>query len=166
MVDIKILILFILNRLTEPVDMDTLAEITLLDNGIGYFDLTECVASLTETGHITLDGGKYAVTDKGRRNGEITESSLPYSVRLKAEKSASQIRERTRRSAMIRTARVIRRGGGYDVTLSLSDGLGEIMHTVVFAADEKQAAALENGFRDRAEQIYNQFLDSILKDRK
>ena len=164
MVDIKILILFILNRLTEPVDMDTLAELTLLDSGIGYFDLTECVASLTATGHISLDGGKYTITEKGQRNGGITESSLPYSVRIKAEQTAAQIRNRTRRDSMIKTSRTIRRGGGYDVTLTLSDGLGEIMHTVLFATDEKQAAALENGFREKAEKIYNRLIESILEN--
>ena len=164
MVDIKILILFILNRLSDPVDMDTLAELTLLDSGIGYFDLAECVASLTATGHITLDGGKYSITEKGRRNGEITESSLPYSVRIKAEQTAAQIRKRTRRESMIRTSRTIRRGGGYDVTLTLSDGIGEIMHTVLFATDEKQAAALENGFREKAETVYNQLVKSILDE--
>ena len=36
--DIKILILFILQRLYAPISMDTLAELTLCDDGISYFD--------------------------------------------------------------------------------------------------------------------------------
>ena len=39
--DIKILILFVLRRLPDYVQGDTLAELVLCDDGISYFDYTE-----------------------------------------------------------------------------------------------------------------------------
>lgn len=161
--DIKILILFVLNRVDVPMDMPTLTEITLVDGAINYFDFTECVADLVKTEHLHLSCNKYSITEKGKTNGEITETSLPFSVRVKAEKLASELRSRLKRDSLILTERNIRRGGGYDVSLSLSDGLGVIMSATLFAPDEEGAKSLESGFRRNAEKAYNKLLEGILE---
>ncbi|NLM85036.1 MAG: DUF4364 family protein [Clostridiales bacterium] len=163
-IEIKILILFILRRLPEPVTLDTLSALTLCDGGITYFDFTECLAELVETGHIETDGHTYAITEKGRMNGEITENSLPYSVRVKAEEGVGQMRTELMRRSAINTSRTVRRKGGYTVHLSLSDGVSEICAIDLFAASEKQAKALENGFIKNAEKIYNGLIRLILQE--
>ncbi len=161
--DIKILILFVLRRLSEPVTLDKLAELTLCDGGISYFDFAECVDELITTGHIEADGDSYTITEKGIRNGSITENGLPYSVRVKAEKSATAANAQLRRQSMITTSRSIRRGGGYSVDLSLSDGMGEILSLELYAANEAQAIDIEKGFRERAESVFNVIIEELLK---
>ena len=81
--DIKILILYILRRLPGTVDPETLAELCQCDSGVGYFDYSDCLAELVETGHLVLEDDRYAITEKGRRDGAACESSLPYSVKRK-----------------------------------------------------------------------------------
>lgn len=159
--DIKILILFILRRLREPVTFDTLTELTMCDEGIGYFDYSECVAELVKTGHLLREGDNYSVTPKGNRNGEITESALPYTVRMKAENAASLLRVAQSRDLMIKTFRTNRDEGGLTVNLSLSDGIGDIVAMELFAVNERQASALEKGFRANAEKVYNSLLDML-----
>ena len=44
--DIKILILYILNHLPAAVDAQTLSDLVFCDNGIGYFDYSDCLAEL------------------------------------------------------------------------------------------------------------------------
>ena len=161
-IDIKILILFILSRLSEPVTLDTLAGLTLCDDGIGYFDFVECVSELADTEHVATDGTFYRITEKGARNGEITENFIPYPVRIRAERNAAELRMRQSRQAMIKTSRETRRKGGYNVTLTLSDGLEDVITMSLFAASEAQAIALENGFHERAEAIYNTIIKTIL----
>lgn len=63
--DIKILILYILNHLPAAVDGQTLSDLVFCDNGIGYFDYSDCLAELVDTAHITEEGGKYRITEKG-----------------------------------------------------------------------------------------------------
>ena len=84
--DIKILILFILRRLPGVVDRETLGELCQCDNGIGYFDYSDCLSELTENGNVVETPEGYQITEKGARNADAVESSLPYSVRTKALK--------------------------------------------------------------------------------
>ena len=99
--DIKILILFVLDQLPGPVDALTLEDLVFCDDGIGYFDYSDCLAELAETGQITEENGRYQITETGSRNVAAVGSSLPYSVRSKALKTAAPLAERMRRAAMI-----------------------------------------------------------------
>lgn len=161
-IEIKILILFILRRLPEPIAFDALIELAMCDDGISYFDLSECIAELVKTDHLSLEGGKYSITKKGMRNGEITENGIPYSVRAKAEKSTAEIRAAQNRNAMIKTSSICDQESGYKVNLSLSDGFGDVVSMELFAANEQQSLELEKGFRKNAESIYNALIELIL----
>ena len=151
--DIKILILFILRRLPGEVDPHTLAELCQCDEGIGYFDYSDCLAELVETNHISESADGYTITEKGARNADAVESSLPYSVRSKALKLLAPIEERMRRAAMI-TAKHSMSEDGCFVQLALSDGKGEIMNLRFLCADENQAKSIEKNFRRDAENYY------------
>ncbi|MCL2842677.1 MAG: DUF4364 family protein [Oscillospiraceae bacterium] len=162
--DIKILILFILGRLGEPVDIDTLTDLTFVDAGIGYFDFSECVAELLNTGHITETDGRLSITDKGLRNGQVAESRVPYSVRRRAEKKTAALVKIQRRNAMVKAEKENRLGGGLTVALSLSDGLGEILSMNIYAANDTQATAMVEAFTKQAEQIYGQVVALLVDE--
>ena len=159
--DIKILILYVLRRLPDFVDGETLAELAICDDGISYFDYAECLAELVETEHINQTGSQYKITEKGNRNGATIESSLPYSVRKKAEKSAAKVASKIRRNGMIKTGHYASDSGACIVDLSLSDGFGEIISTRLLTTGEEQAKLMEENFRERAELIYNQIIELI-----
>jgi len=162
-IEVKVLILFIMRRLPEPVTLEVLTGLTLCDDGIGYFDVTECLTDLVKTEHIHLEDGKYSLTPKGKRNGKTLEKNLPYSVRIKAEASAALVRSNLSRDAMIETYSCINDIGGYKVSLSLSDGIGDIISMELLAANEQQASIIEKGFRRDAEKIYHAIIDLLAK---
>ena len=158
--DIKILILFILRRLPAPVDAATLCDLVNCDDGIDYFDYTECLEDLVRTGHVSESDESYVITDKGRKNGEYVESSLPYSVRIKAEKSAVPVAERLSRMAMI-TARHENTESGCMLVVGMSDGKGEIFSSRLLVPDEEQDKKMEKKFRLGAEKIYTEVIKLI-----
>ena len=144
--------------------IDTLADLTFVDDGIGYFDFSECVAELLDTGHIIETDGHLSITDKGLRNGQATEHSIPYSVRRRAEKKAAALVKLWRRNAMVKAEKEARPGGGLTVALSLSDGLGEILNMNIYAANDTQATAMMETFTKQAEQIYGQVVGLLVDD--
>ncbi|MCD7845004.1 MAG: DUF4364 family protein [Oscillospiraceae bacterium] len=161
--DIKILILFVLEKLPGPVEPLVLSDLTLLDGGFTWFDYTDCLADLVKTGHITEADGKYEITEKGRQNVNTVASSLPYSVRAKAERLTAQVAAAMRRSSMIETASEPGSNGGQTVSLRLSDGMGEIISLRLAVPDETQAQRIEAQFRDRAEEIYNRIIQIFIE---
>ena len=162
-IEIKVLVLFVMRRLPEPVTIEVLTELTMCDEGVSYFDVTDCIAMLVKTDHLKIENKKYSLTTKGRRNGEILEKNLPYSVRTKAEDATAIVRGAQSRNAMIKTSRVADDVGEYKVSLTLSDGIGDIISMDLFAANEQQATTLENGFRKNAEKIYNTVIEMLTK---
>lgn len=161
--DIKILILYVLRRLPRPVDAQTLSELCSVDTGIGWFDYADCLDGLVQTGHAQeLSGGRYAVTEKGARNGEAAESSIPYSVRCKADRRIAPVAERMRRDAMIEAGHEVRADGNCDLSLKLSDGKGEIMSVRILVPDETTAEMMEKNFRADAEGIYGRIAELII----
>jgi hypothetical protein len=159
--DIKILILFILRRLPGAVDGPLLWDLmTNCDDGIDYFYYTDCLGDLVHTQHVLETEDGYAVTEKGARNAESVESSLPYSVRVKAEISLAPVAERLRRMAMI-TAKHETADGGCMVSLAMSDGKGEIMSARLLAPDEETSKKMEKNFRLNAEEIYGKMVELL-----
>ena len=158
--DIKILILFVLRRLPGIVDPETLLELCQCDEGISYFDYSDCLHELVETEHITEGEEGYAITEKGARNADAVESSLPYSVRMKALHLIAPVEERLRREAMI-VARHEADEQGCMVELGMSDGKGELAHLRLLCADEEQARAIEKRFRKNAEGDYQKIMELL-----
>ena len=158
--DIKIVILFVLRRLPGEVDPETLLEICQCDDGIGYFDYSDCLNELVESGHITESEDGYTITEKGARNADAVESSLPYSVRSKALRLLAPVEEQMRRAAML-TARHTLSENGCTVELAMEDGKGEVMHLQLLCADENQARRIEKHFRKDAEGVYQRVMELL-----
>ena len=162
--DIKILILFVLRRLPGAVDGETLRSLCQSDSGVGYFDYADCLSDLIESGHITVNDAGYTISEKGIKNADAVSSSLPYSVRSKAEKLIAPVEERMRRAAMIKTGHVMEDGCCF-VKLAMSDGKGEIISLRFLCADEEHAAVIEKNFRCDAEGYY-QKIAALLSEKR
>ena len=102
--EIKFLLLFILARAEVPLELDLLGDVAMCDSGVSYFDLSAALAELVESDHVEQQGGGYVITDKGRKNGAVTEDELPYSVRLRCEQRLAEINERAREAKRIHGA--------------------------------------------------------------
>jgi len=159
----KVLILFIMRRLPEPVTLDVLADLTMCDDAVSYFDATESIAKLVETKHLRFEDGKYSITALGVRNGETLEKNLPYPIKQRVEASTALIRANHDRDTMIKTKQTKSGENARKVTLSLSDGLGEIVSMELLAVNEKQANDFEKGFRKNAEKIYQTIIEMLLE---
>jgi hypothetical protein len=162
--DIKFLILYITARAAAPLDFPTLIDLTMCDEGVDYFEFAEAVSELVSTGHLQVDENHlYSITEKGRTNGSICESSLAYSVRTKADRQLLLLNAKLRRDAQVRAEVIPRPGGSLSVRLSLEDHFETIMTLELMADDDEQAEQLVSSFRDRAEQVYNIVLAALLE---
>ena len=163
--EIKFLILYIAARVVEPVPFDTMLDLTLCDDAIDYFDFSDCLADLVRTEHLTLSqDGLYAITEKGLKNSQICETSLPYSVRLRCDKNLADCNRKLRRKSQVRASTVRRENGTFTVTLSLSDDMGSIMDLDLMVIREDMARQLEKRFLNAPERMYSEIMRVLLSD--
>ena len=160
--DIKFLILYLMARVAAPVDFTTLAELSFCDNGVTYFDFAEALSELVNTGHLTLSDDRYAITDKGRRNGSVCEDNLPFSVRQRCDRGLSRINAVLRRDAQVRTELLPRTDGSVTLRMILDDEKGNLMTLDVLTVSEEQGARLAERFRAQPEKLYLNILQVLL----
>ena len=158
--DIKILILFVLRRLPGAVEAETLRGLVMCDDGIGYFDYSDCLSELVTGGNVVEREGSYEITESGARNADAVESSLPYSVRKKASKLLAPVQEKMRRDASI-VAKHELTEEGCCVMLSMGDGKGELIRLSFVCAGEEQAQKIEANFRRDAEHYYQKIAELL-----
>ena len=151
--DIKVLILYVLDQLPGPVDSLTLSELVFCDDGIGYFDYSDCLAELVETEQITEEKGKYQITETGHQNVNTVESTLPAG--RFASTITAPLAERMRRAAMITAKHRAQEDCTFLVDLAVSDGVSDILSMSVMSPTESMAETMEQTFRGKAESIYH-----------
>ena len=163
--EIKLLILYIASRLAGPVPFEVLQDLSMCDDGVDYFGFSECLADLVRTEHLTLtDDGLYAITEKGRVNSAVCETSLPYSVRMQVEKDLVAHNEQIKRRNLVGASVEPRNKGGYSVTLSLSDELDELMKLELMVTREDMALELQRRFQANAEVLYSKILSVLYEE--
>lgn len=160
--EIKFLILYVMAGVAEPMPLSDIQALTMIDDGIDYFDFSQCLNELVTTGHLHInEEQQYAITSKGLKNSEICKTSLPYSVRLKADRLVAAHRQELLRRAQVR-ARVERRENGtYTVELSLNDDVDNVMRLQLMVATQEMADDLAGRFRRNPEQVYSQLVTAL-----
>ena len=152
--EIKFLILYVAARLIEPVPFEAMQELTMCDDGIDFFDFSECLSNLVESQHLTLsDDGLYAITEKGLHNGAICESSLPYSVRLRADKNITIFNQKLKRRAQIQSDIAPRRNESQP-----------ILKMELMVPKEVMAKDLAERFQKNPEQLYTGVLNTLFSE--
>lgn len=162
--EIKFLILYIAARVVEPVPFDTVLDLTMCDDAINYFDFSECLRDLVDTGHLTLSpDGLYAITEKGARNSRICESSLARSVRLRCDRNLEVWNRKLRREKQVQASLEQRGNGTYTARLALEDDMGQLLELKVMVPREDMGKAVCRQFRESPERVYNALLSMLLQ---
>ena len=160
--EIKFLILYIAARVIEPLPLEGVQELTMCDDAIDYFDFSVCLADLVKTEHLHLsEDNKYCITPKGLKNSEICESSLPYSVRKRAEKNIAVYNKELKRRAQVQGKVSQRENGTYTVELSLNDDVDNLMKLQLMVATEDMAQDLAARFRKDPEKMYASLIETL-----
>ena len=164
--EIKFLILYDASRLIEPVPFEAMQELTMCDDGIDFFDFSECLSNLVESQHLSLsDDGLYAITEKGLHNGAICESSLPYSVRLRADKNITIYNQKLKRRAQIKSDIQPRPNGTFTVTLAFNDDDDQpLLKMDLMVPKEVMAKELAERFQRNPEQLYSGVLNTLFAE--
>lgn len=164
MMDVKVLILFVAARSSYPLTVQEIYELCYQDDCLSYFDVCTAVPEMVASGHLQqVEEDRYEITEKGRNDGALTEDSIAFTVKQRAENAVSRFNRQLRRSSFVKTQVIPRDSGDYSVMMSLDDEMGNLMTLELVAPDQRQAVRLGRLFEKKAELIYNLTMTELLE---
>ena len=120
MLDVKVLILFVMARVSYPVNIQQIYELSYQDDCLSYFDVCTAVPEMVKSGHLKeLENDSYEITEKGKADGSLTEDSIAFTVKQRAENAVSRFNRQIRRSSYVKTQILPREGGDFSVIMAL-----------------------------------------------
>ncbi len=163
MMDVKVLILFVAARSNYPMTAQEVYELCYQDECLSYFDVCTALPQLVASGHMQqLVDERYEITEKGRVDGKITEDSVAYSVKQRAENAVARFNRQLRRSSFVKTQIIPQESGELSVIMALDDEKGNLMTLELTAPNQRQAVRLSKLFEKKAELIYNLTMTELL----
>jgi hypothetical protein len=165
MMDVKVLILFVAARSSYPMTVQEIYELCYQDECLSYFDVCTAVPEMVESGHLQLvDEERYEITEKGRADGALTEDSIAFTVKQRAENAVSRFNRQLRRSSFVKTQIIPRDSGDFSVVMALDDEVGNLMTLELVAPNQRQAVRLSRLFEKKAELVYNLTMTELLEE--
>ena len=165
MMDVKVLILFVMARSGYALTCQEIYELCYQDECLSYFDVCTAIPEMVKSGHlVNVEGDKYEITDKGRQDGELTQDSIAFTVKQRAENAVNRYNRQLRRSSYVNTQVIPRDGGDFSVILGLDDEMGNLMTLELQAPDQRQAVRLSKLFERKAESVYSLVMTELLDE--
>ena len=165
MMDVKVLVLFVMAKVSYPVTIQQIYELCYQDDCLSYFDVCTAVPEMVKSGHLrSLENDCYEITEKGKADGSLTQDSIAYTVRQRAENAVARFNRQIRRSSFVKTQILERESGDFSVIMALDDELGNLMTLELLAPNQRQAVRLGRLFEKKAEIIYNLTMAELLED--
>ena len=165
MMDVKVLILFVAARSNYPMTNQEVYELCYQDECLSYFDVCTALPEMVASGHLKMvDEERYEITEKGRSDGAITEDSIAFTVKQRAENAVSRFNRQLRRSSFVKTQILSRENGDQSVIMVLDDEVGNLMTLELIAPNQRQAVRLGKLFERKAETLYSLIMTELLDD--
>lgn len=164
MLDVKVLILFVMARVSYPVTTGEIYELCFQDDCLSYFDVCTAIPEMVQSGHLKEEGDRYTITEKGKADGSLTEDSIAFTVKQRAENAVAKYNRQIRRSSFVKTQVIPRDSGDFSVIMALDDEMGNLMTLELVAPDQRQAVRLGRLFEKKAEIVYNLTMNELLDD--
>ncbi len=166
--DIGILICYILDYINKPFSKDDLVEV-IQENGLAnYFETHSAITELEKCGNICFaDEAQKTIqiTDNGKLISSQLHTSLSPIVRQRAVSAATKLiaRRKIERENPVEIRKA--EGGGYQVTLRITDNIRDLMALTLFMPDITEANAVKQHFHQFPEKIYSVVLASVIGDK-
>ena len=161
----KVLILYILNKLQNPITNDGLLRLVLSVMYMNYFYFQQFLLDLLENQYISCfdQEGKhvYSITEKGKETLKLTNNILPGIMKLKVDTNFKSELSSTAEEESITAEFTPRSENDYMVTCKINENNTCIFELSVFAGSREEAKKIVDNWKENAYRIYPEILNSL-----
>lgn len=164
----KVLILYILNKLNEPITNDNLLKLVLSVMDMNYFYFQQFLLDLTQKKYISsfVQENKtvYEITELGRETLKLTDDMLPGIMKLKVDTSFKQELNVSKEQDSIAAEFIAKGEKDYTVTCKINENNMTIFEVKVFAGSREEAKKIVENWKQNAYHIYPEILNLLSKE--
>jgi len=176
--EIKVFILFLLDKIGYPLDFDTIGSIVVQDGIVRYFDFADAFFQLLDAGHvreaqksgeqISLNGDEareksFEITDTGREVAHVLGENLMITVKEQGVRSALRHLSLKKLGADVSQS-YDPLGDGFLYHCAIRDKGGDLLAVDLRLDDRRQLEKIQMNFADRPEIIYRGILALLSGD--
>ena len=166
--DMKIFILFVMRHVSEPVMLEEMAEMVLIDDNMNYFQFSQSVSELAESGLLQKEPGSgggdvYTLSPYGFDTLEPMERSLPASLRSAGREKARESQRRLRMQRRVRTE-ILSRDDDIVTRLTFTDGRDSLLQIELVSGTREKAERMSENFKNDAEKVFDGVVRLLLDD--
>lgn len=162
----KVLILYILNKISDGIKSDNLYKIVSSANGINYFYFQELLTDLIDTnlvGSFTKEEDIFIkITSEGQNALSLTKSLLPGILKLKADNVFKEEVSIIAEESSIITEYIPKSENDYTVKCKIVEKNETIFEVSTFAGSRERAKQISDNWKNNANKIYPQIIDLLL----
>lgn len=162
----KVLILYILNKLSDGIKSDNLYKIVSSANGINYFYFQELLTDLIDTnlvGSFTRDEDTFIkITSEGQNALSLTKSLLPGILKLKADNVFKEEVSIIAEESSIITEYIPKDEKNYTVKCKIVEKNETLFEVSAFAGSRERAKQISDNWKNNANKIYPRIIDLLL----
>ena len=162
----KVLISYLLNKLSDGIKSDNLYKIVSSTNNINYFYYQELITDLINTnliGSFTKDEDTFIkITSEGENALSLTKSLLPGILKLKADNVFKAEVSTIAEESSIVTEYIPRDENNYTVKCKIVEKNDVIFEVSAFAGSRDRAKQISDNWKNNATRIYPQIIDLLL----
>ena len=151
--DVKVFILYLMNKVDAPLEYTTVNDIVLQDEFVNYFDFALCFSELLDAGQVEEAGSigdikLYRVSKSGKESLASYESSLLSVIRDHASKSVRRFMA-YKREGRRTVSEITPCGEGYMLKCEIYDREKKLFSTEIYISELADAEEIKDNFKDR-----------------
>lgn len=166
----KVLILYLLNQVHKPITNDNLFKLVLSAIDMNYFYFQQFLLDLTSAGFIINyqkeDQTVYELTSHGKNTLDLTLDILPGIIKLKADTNLKSILDNIENEHSIIAEFTPRSEDHYTVNCKIMENNETVFEIKTFAGSRDEAKKIVDNWKNNAEIIYPNLLDTLTKTYK
>jgi hypothetical protein len=163
--DLKVFLLFLLENIRYPIDRTTLINIISENTEEIVFDYDASLGELSDLEHIwfdEIDGERYyMISDSGRMVASELCDSLDPEFRERSIKCAAKHMSLAKMGAKIEATVTELQNGQYNVSIRLSDSVGEMLGLSISLTSRHEAEKIRDNFISKPDAVYRGILFSL-----
>ena len=162
----KVLILYLLNKLSDGIKSDNLYKIVSSANNINYFYFQELIADLMSANLICSfeqdEESFIKITTEGKKALELTKSLLPGILKLKADNIFKEEISDIAEESSIVTEYIPKNENNYTVKCKIVEKNETLFELSTFAGSRDRAKQISDNWKNNANIIYPKIINLLL----